>query len=174
MYTGWPERDGTEQNGTGPTRSSPLSDTFPAFAVWLHRVPGVGRNGTGRGRHGQRKQRDQRGRQHQRERTTGTHAVIFCHCFSTFIFSSSYSSSFPIISFPTTTTTGGARKERAGRTGRDILYVFVLSTLRFYSYHSSSFLITSFLVEYNERERENHRIFAKIAKTPFLAIQAHF
>ena len=53
-------------------------------------------------------------------RTTGTHAVIFCHCFSTFIFSSSYSSSFPIISFPTTTTTGGARKERAWRTGWDM------------------------------------------------------
>ena len=37
-------------DGTGPTRSLSLSDTFPAFALWLHRVPGVGRNGTGRGR----------------------------------------------------------------------------------------------------------------------------
>ena len=51
-------------------------------------------------------------------RTTGTYAVIFCHCFSTFIFSSFRSSSFLIISFPTSKTTGGARKESAGRTGR--------------------------------------------------------
>ena len=40
-YTWLPELDVTEQNGTGPTRSSPLSDTFPALTLWLHRVPGV-------------------------------------------------------------------------------------------------------------------------------------
>ena len=49
----------------------------------------------------------------------GTHAVIFC-CLSTFIFSSFHPSSFPIISFPTSTTTGGAQKESAVRIGRDI------------------------------------------------------
>ena len=67
----------TVSDGTRPTRSSSLSDTFPVFALWLHSVPGMGQSGTGRGRHEQRKQRDQRERQQQRERTTGMHAVIF-------------------------------------------------------------------------------------------------
>ena len=50
--------------------------------------------------------------------TTGTHAVIFCHCFSTFIFSSSYSSSFPIIFFRRLQQQAGReRKEPDGRDG---------------------------------------------------------
>ena len=73
---------------------------------------------------------------------------------------------------PTSTATGGARKESAGRTGRDIrgtaiarwddmeraegqrvhlLLFFVLSTLLVYSDHSSSFPIVSFSAEYNNR-----------------------
>ena len=76
--------------------SAPLSDTFPAFALWLHRVPGVGRNGTERD--GADTVSDSNGTNAGGNsiagRTIGTHAVIFCYCFSTFIFFSFHSSSF--------------------------------------------------------------------------------
>ena len=55
---------------------------------------------------------------------------------------------FQVISFPTSTTTGGTRKESAGRTDGANGYIFfdflVLSTLLFNSYHSFSFSIVSF------------------------------
>ena len=41
--------------------------------------------------------------------------LFFCYCFSTFMFSSFHSSYFPIISFLTSATAGGARKESTGR-----------------------------------------------------------
>ena len=51
-------------------------------------------------------------------RTTSTYAVIFCHCSSTFIFSSSYSSSFLIIFFrQLQQQVGHERKEPDGQDG---------------------------------------------------------
>ena len=113
-------RSAIVSDGTGPAHFSSVSDTFTAFTLLLHRVTRIGQNGTGQSRHGQLQQRDQHWRHQQRGKDNRYACCYFFHCFSTFIFSSSYSSSFPVIYFPTNTTTGGARKERAGRTGRDI------------------------------------------------------
>ena len=92
------------------------------------------------------------GRNSNAGRKTGTHAVVFCHCFSVFIFSLSYSSSFPNISFLTSTITGGAQQESAGRPDGANGYVFfcffVFSTLLFYSYHSFTFY---FVAKYSNR-----------------------
>ena len=119
-------RDGTERNWTGPTGSLSLSDTFPAFASWIQRVAWAGQNGMQWDRHEQRQQRDRRVQQQQRGKDRGGEQRVLMLLFFvivsllTFIFSSFHSFSFPIVSFPTSTTTGGARKESAGRTGRDM------------------------------------------------------
>ena len=76
---------GTERSGTGSMREATATGPVrAATATW----EGPGGGGT-----------------------TGTYAVIFCYCVSTFIFFSSHSSSVPIISLLTNTTTGGAQKE---------------------------------------------------------------
>ena len=161
-------RSATVSDGTGPTRSLSLSDTFPAFALWLHRVPGVGRNGTGRGRHGQRQQRDQRGRQQQRGKDTRYACCYFLSLFlyfhlffislfffSDYFFSGKYNNRRGAKGKGRSDGTGHTRAaittwdNTEGADGGTSSFCFVLWTLLDYFYHFSSFPIISFSVEYN-------------------------
>ena len=103
---------------------------------------------------------------------TDTHAIIFCHCFSTFILSSFHSPSFPILFQQVQQQAGHKRKAPDGRNGthaggdsnvgrhggrrRGQRVCLLLCFCPFYSpllfYHSSSFPIISFSAEYNCRQ----------------------
>ena len=139
---------------------------------------GTERNVTGRGRHGQQQQRDQCGRQQQR----GKDNRYACCCFlSLFIYSHLFFVSLFFFSdyffFDKYNNRPGAKEKRRtdgtgctraaiatwdGTEGKDgtnryvFVYVFVLSDILFYSYHSS-FPIICFSVEYNNRRAGRDR-----------------
>ena len=67
------------------------------------------------------------------------------------------SPSFPLTPRPSTIATWDGTEGADGANGYVVFNVFVLSDLLFYSYHSSSFPIISFSVEYNNRRAGRDR-----------------
>ena len=148
---------------------------------------GTERNKKRRGRHRQRRQRDQHGRQQQRRKDR--YACYYClsmflhfrlffvslFFFSDYFLSNKYNNRQGTKGKRQTAGAGHTRAAIAtwdGTEGADraneyvFFYVFVLSALLFYSYHSSSFPIISFSVKYNNKRAGRGRQTRAAMATP--------